>query len=85
MAEEDERKAADKAASSRQDEKEKADPSVYIDNKARLRIIDYMGHEWKHLRSDVRMSRSAIMEYLELFYSKVHETQAPAVHRASFR
>ncbi|KAK4053928.1 hypothetical protein OIO90_003765 [Microbotryomycetes sp. JL221] len=60
------------------------DKSVFIENETRSRVIDYLGNDFRHLRSDNRMSRTAMMEYLELFWSRVHETQAPAVHRASF-
>lgn len=31
------------------------------------------------------MTRGAMMEYMDLFWTRVHETQAPAVHRASFK
>lgn len=40
---------------------------------------------WQNLRGDTRMTRGAMMEYLESFWTRVHETQAPAVHRASFK
>ncbi|KAM0791367.1 hypothetical protein ACM66B_005832 [Microbotryomycetes sp. NB124-2] len=60
------------------------DTSIHVENETRARVIDYLGPNFRHLRSDNRMSRTAMMEYLELFWSRVHETQAPAVHRASF-
>ncbi|ORY89416.1 fungal-specific transcription factor domain-domain-containing protein [Leucosporidium creatinivorum] len=50
-----------------------------------MRVIDYCGPSWQNLRGDTRMTRGAMMEYMELFWTRVHETQAPAVHRASFK
>lgn len=41
--------------------------------------------DWSHLRDDPRLGVSQMAHYLTLFWVKVHETQAPAVHRASFR
>lgn len=41
--------------------------------------------DWSHLRDDPRLGVQQMAYYLALFWVKVHETQAPAVHRASFR
>ncbi|KAK4701194.1 hypothetical protein P7C70_g5040, partial [Phenoliferia sp. Uapishka_3] len=64
---------------------ETRDPSTFIDPSTRLRILDYLGPEWVGLRGDSRMSTKAMSNYLKLFWTRVHETQAPAVHRASLR
>ncbi|KAL8279204.1 hypothetical protein RQP46_008460 [Phenoliferia psychrophenolica] len=64
---------------------DRLDPSTFIKPETRLRILDYLGPEWIGLRGDERMSTTALEEYLSLFWHRVHETQAPGVHRASFK
>ncbi|POY75151.1 hypothetical protein BMF94_1783 [Rhodotorula taiwanensis] len=61
------------------------DPTTFVDEITRQRVIEYLGTEWSHLRDDPRLGVSQMAHYLTLFWVKVHETQAPAVHRASFR
>lgn len=64
---------------------EPIDWSIYVDSDTRTRVLDYLGPEWGSLRSDPRMSARNMTFYLDLFWVKMHETTAPAVHRASFR
>ncbi|GAA6059026.1 hypothetical protein JCM10212_001251 [Sporobolomyces blumeae] len=64
---------------------EPIDWSIYVDSDTRTRVLDYLGPEWGSLRSDPRMSARNMTFYIELFWVKMHETTAPAVHRASFR
>ncbi|BGP55827.1 hypothetical protein JCM8202v2_003434 [Rhodotorula sphaerocarpa] len=61
------------------------DPTTFVDEDTRQRVIEYLGSDWSHLRDDPRLGVSQMAHYLTLFWVKVHETQAPAVHRASFR
>ncbi|BGP40332.1 hypothetical protein JCM10450v2_004312 [Rhodotorula kratochvilovae] len=61
------------------------DPTTFVDDATRTRVLDYLGPEWEHLRTDPRLGVQQMAHYLALFWVKVHETQAPAVHRASFR
>ncbi|GAA5961970.1 hypothetical protein JCM21900_001988 [Sporobolomyces salmonicolor] len=67
------------------DQVEPIDWTIYVDSDTRSRVLDYLGPEWAHLRTDARLSARNMSFYLDLFWVKVHETQAPAVHRASFR
>ncbi|GAA5975392.1 hypothetical protein JCM11641_004251 [Rhodosporidiobolus odoratus] len=62
-----------------------SDPSTFVDDQTRLRVFDYLGPEWAYLQDDPRLGTQPMAYYLSLFWVKVHETQAPAVHRASFR
>ncbi|GAA6014946.1 hypothetical protein JCM11491_002366 [Sporobolomyces phaffii] len=64
---------------------EPIDWSIYVDSDTRTRVLDYLGPEWGSLRSDPRLSARNMTFYLDLFWVKMHETTAPAVHRASFR
>jgi hypothetical protein len=41
--------------------------------------------EWAGLRVDPGMTTRAMEEYLFLFWTRIHVTQAPAIHRASFK
>ncbi|SGY24052.1 BQ5605_C019g09007 [Microbotryum silenes-dioicae] len=61
------------------------DRSTYIDERTRLKVIDYLEIEGKPLRNDPRMSRAAMVQYLEDFWLRIHETQVPGIHRASFK
>ncbi|BGP24901.1 hypothetical protein JCM10295v2_003821 [Rhodotorula toruloides] len=61
------------------------DQTTFVDDMTRQRVLDYLGPEWGHLRDDPRLGVQQMAHYLALFWVKVHETQAPAVHRASFR
>ncbi|KAM0752797.1 hypothetical protein T439DRAFT_323409 [Meredithblackwellia eburnea MCA 4105] len=61
------------------------DPSLIVNDSTRLRILDYLGPEWSRLRDDPRMTPSALANYLDLFWTKAHDTQVPVIHRASFR
>ncbi|SCV71948.1 BQ2448_4642 [Microbotryum intermedium] len=61
------------------------DHPTYIDERTRLKIIDYLEIEGKPLPNDPRMSRAAMMQYLEDFWLRIHETQVPGIHRASFK
>ncbi|GAA6001419.1 hypothetical protein JCM10207_006657 [Rhodosporidiobolus poonsookiae] len=62
-----------------------SDPTIFVDEQTRLRLLDYLGPEWSYLHNDARFGTQPMAYYLSLFWIKVHETQAPAVHRASFR
>ncbi|GJN90701.1 hypothetical protein Rhopal_003715-T1 [Rhodotorula paludigena] len=61
------------------------DATTFVDDATRTRVLDYLGSDWSHLRDDPRLGVQQMAYYLALFWVKVHETQAPAVHRASFR
>jgi hypothetical protein len=41
--------------------------------------------EWSYLQHDPRLCTQAMSYLISVFWVKIHETQAPAVHRASFR
>ncbi|GAA5895962.1 hypothetical protein JCM6882_005572 [Rhodosporidiobolus microsporus] len=62
-----------------------SDPTTFVDEATRGRVLEYLGPEWSYLHSDPRLGAQPMAYYLSLFWVKVHETQAPAVHRASFR
>ncbi|GAA5828891.1 hypothetical protein JCM11251_005910 [Rhodosporidiobolus azoricus] len=62
-----------------------SDPTIFVDEGTRARVLEYLGPEWSYLSSDARLAAQPMSYYLSLFWVKVHETQAPAVHRASFR
>ncbi|GAA5850603.1 hypothetical protein JCM8547_001926 [Rhodosporidiobolus lusitaniae] len=62
-----------------------SDPTTFVDEATRGRVLEYLGPEWAHLQNDQRLGAQPMSYYLSLFWVKVHETQAPAVHRASFR
>lgn len=48
-------------------------------------LMVYMQPEWAGLRVDPGMTTRAMEEYLFLFWTRIHVTQAPAIHRASFK
>ncbi|GAA6028170.1 hypothetical protein JCM8097_006895 [Rhodosporidiobolus ruineniae] len=62
-----------------------SDPTTFVDEATRARVLEYLGPEWGYLHDDPRLGAQPMAYYLSLFWVKVHETQAPAVHRASFR
>ncbi|BGP16440.1 hypothetical protein JCM10213v2_004442 [Rhodosporidiobolus nylandii] len=61
------------------------DPTIFVDEQTRARVLEYLSPEWSFLQDDPRLGAQPMSYYLSLFWVKVHETQAPAVHRASFR
>ncbi|KAI5480615.1 zinc finger, C2H2-type domain containing protein, transcription factor [Pseudohyphozyma bogoriensis] len=61
------------------------DPSCFITAEVRDAMVDYLGPEWSGLRTDARFSVEILRDNLALFWERIHDSQAPAIHRATFR